>query len=283
MRLKKALLYALPALALVSASAAATTSSGNFGWDVGVSDNARFGEWFFGILLYVVYGIVIFVFALMLYIMVRFREKANPEPSTTTHNTFIEIVWTVVPVLILLALVPPSFSSLFDQDIIPETELTIKVKGHTWHWQYEYVGMEDQIDEIVSTPRYRDNEPETDPGNLRLLATTAPLVIPSDTPVEFLVTSDRNLHSFSMDQFWLKVDAIPGRINHAWTKVDAGAEGTYYGQCAELCGTFHYFMPIEIRVVTRSEFDKFVKSGGDLASLPEETQTNGIQSAALEK
>ncbi len=281
MRLLKALLLGLPLLAVVSATAAASTSSGNFGWDVGITDNARYGEWFFGVLMWIISGIVIFVFGLMLYIMVRFRESKNPVPSKTTHNTLIEIIWTVVPVLILLALVAPSFKSLFDQDIIPETELTVKVKGYTWHWQYEYVGMEDQVEEIISTPLSREDAIAQ--GREYLLATTAPLVIPSDTAIEFLVTSDRNLHSFSMDPFWLKVDAIPDRINHTWTKVDAGAEGTYYGQCAELCGINHYFMPIEIRVVTRSDFDKFVASGGDLASLPVETNDLGIQTAALEK
>ena len=281
MRLKKALFYGLPILALASVTAAASTGSGNFGWDVGVTDNARDGENFYNLLLWIISGIVVFVFALMIYIMVRFRESKNPEPSKTTHNTAIEIIWTVVPVIILLAIVTPSFKTLFNQDIIPETELTVKVKGYTWHWQYEYVGMEDQIDEIISTPLSQE-EAEAQ-GREFLLATTSPLVIPSDTAVEFLVTSDRNLHSFSMDPFWLKVDAIPDRINHTWTKVDAGAEGTYYGQCAELCGINHFFMPIEIRVVTRSDFDKFVASGGDVSVLPPETNDLGKKFVVAEK
>lgn len=281
MRLKKALFYGLPILALASATAAASTGSGNFGWDVGVTDNARYGSWFFNVLMWIIAAIVIFVFALMLYIMIRFREKANPVPSKTTHNALIEVIWTVVPVLILLGIAVPSFKSLFDQEIIPETELTVKVKGYTWHWQYEYVGMEDQIDEIISTP-LTEAEANAE-GRIYKLATTDPLVIPSGTNIEFLVTSDRNLHAFSMDPFWLKIDAIPDRINHTWTNVDVGAEGTYYGQCAELCGINHYLMPIEIRVVSKEDFQTFVESGGDLSALPPETNDFGMQTAALEK
>lgn len=281
MRLKKALIYLLPLLAFVSASAVASTSSGNFGPNVGITENARDVREFYQLVLYIIAGIVVFVFGLMLYIMIRFREKANPVPSKTTHNAFIEVVWTVIPVLILLCLVAPSFNNTFKQDFIPETNLTIKVKAYTWHWQYEYVGMEDQMEEIISTPLSKEDADAA--GKIYLLATSDPLVIPSGTKVDFLVTSDRNLHAFSMDQFWLKIDAIPDRINHAWTEVDLGAEGTYYGQCAELCGVNHYFMPIEIRVVSPANFEKFVASGGDISSLPPETNDLGLKTAALEK
>lgn len=281
MRLKKALLFLLPMLAFVSASAAAFTGTGNFGPDVGITENARDARSFYQLVLYIIAGIVVFVFGLMLYIMVRFRESANPVPSKTTHNALIEIIWTVVPVVILLALVTPSFNNTFKQDFIRETDLTVKVKAYTWHWQYEYVGMEDQMEEIISTPLSKEEAEAA--GKIHLLATTDPLVIPSGTKVDFLVTSDRNLHAFSMDQFWLKIDAIPDRINHAWTEVDVGSEGTYYGQCAELCGINHYFMPIEIRVVSKADFEKFVASGGDISSLPPETNDLGLKTAALQK
>ncbi len=275
MRLKKALLLGIPALLLASASAFGAEPS--FGWDVGVTDNAAEGEKFLYYVYVLIAVIVAFVFVLMAYIMIRFREKANPTPSKTTHHVGLEIVWTILPVLLLMTLVYPSFSTLFKQDIIKEADMTIKATGYTWHWQYDYVGMEDQIDEIISKPLSREEAGE----DKYLLATNAPLVVPSGTKVKVLVTSDRNLHSFSVDPFWVKVDAIPGRINETWFEVYEGKEGTYYGQCAELCGINHYYMPIEVRVVTKDQFNSFVASGGDYASLP--ADKNAVQTAALNK
>ncbi len=275
MRLKKALLLGIPALLLASTSAFGAEPS--FGWDVGVTDNAADGKKFLYYVYWMIAAIVVFVFVLMAFIMIRFREKANPKPSKTTHHVGLEIVWTIVPVLLLMTLVYPSFSTLFKQDIIKEADMTIKATGYTWHWQYEYVGMEDQIDEIISKPLSKEEAGE----DKYLLATNAPLVVPSGTKIKVLVTSDRNLHSFSMDPFWVKVDAIPGKINQTWFEVYEGKEGTYYGQCAELCGINHYFMPIEVRVVTKDQFNSFVASGGDYASLP--TGKNAVQTAALNK
>ncbi len=286
MRLKKALLFGLSALLLTSAAAYGVEPSGHFGWDNPVTKNAEDGREFLFFLFWIIGGIVLFVFVLMAYIMFRFREKANPEPSTTTHHVGLEIAWTIIPVLILLLLVRPSFTGLFDQDVIEESDMTIKATGYTWHWQYEYVGMEDQIDEIISKPLSEVDAKAK--GLPYLLATNAPLVVPSGTKVKVQVTSDRNLHSFSMDPFWVKVDAIPGRINETWFEVYEGKEGTYYGQCAELCGINHYFMPIEIRVVTKDQFNSFVASGGDIASLPlpvsnEALNNNAVQTTALNK
>ncbi len=283
MRLKKALLFGIPALLLASATAYGVEPSGNFGWDNPVTKNAEEGQSFLNYIFVIITLITVFVFVLMAFIMFRFREKANPTPSKTTHNTLIEIIWTVVPVIILLTMVHPSFSTLFKQDIIEDAEMTVKATGYTWHWQYEYVGMEDQIDEIISKPLPESETTE----ELYLMATNAPLVVPSGTKIKVLVTSDRNLHSFSMDPFWVKVDAIPGRINETWFEVFEGKEGTYYGQCAELCGINHYYMPIEIRVVTKDQFETFVASGGDLASLPAPTNlaniNDAVQTAALPK
>lgn len=284
MRLKKAILFILSAFLLSATAAYGGEPSGNFGWDNPVTQNAVDGENFLNYLYIVISLIVIFVVVLMAYIMWRFREKANPVPSKTTHHVGLEVAWTIVPVLILLTLVYPSFTTLFNQDIIKDSDMTIKATGYTWHWQYEYVGLEDQIDEIISKPLSRE---EAGPDNY-LKATNAPLVVPSGTKVKVLVTSDRNLHAFSMDPFWVKVDAIPGKINETWFEVFEGKEGTYYGQCAELCGINHYFMPIEIRVVTKSEFDAFVASGGDIASLPatstkQASTNNAASTAALNK
>jgi len=280
MRLKKALFYSLPLLALSTFAAAATPPSGNFGWDNPVTQNAVEGESFLNILFVIITIIVIFVFALMLYICVRFREGANPTPSKTTHNTLIEVIWTVVPILILLGLVSPSFKGLWAQDVLPETELTVKVTGHTWHWEYEYVGMDDMnsIESFV-LPK----EEALAQGRTHLLATTKPLVVPSGTKVKLLVTSARNLHAFSMDPFWVKVDAIPDRLNQTWFEVFEGKEATYYGQCAELCGIDHYNMPIEVRVVTKDQFNDFVASGGKMASLPAETNHRAVETAALQE
>ena len=288
MSLKKAVIFGIlgvfAALLAVSGAAFGAEPTGNFGWDQGVTQVAADSESFLNEIFIIITAITVFVIVVMGFIMVRFREKANPVPSKTTHHVGLEIAWTIVPVLILLYMVAPSFKGLFDQDIIKDSDMTIKATGYTWHWQYEYVGMEDQIDEIISKPLPRSETTE----ELYLLETNSPLVVPSGTKVKVLVTSDRNLHAFSMDPFWVKVDAIPGRINETWFEVFEGKEGTYYGQCAELCGINHYYMPIEIRVVTKDQFKTFVDSGGDLASLPPSEprfvqKKTAAQTAALNK
>ncbi len=208
---------------------------------------------------WIIAAITVFVTVLMLYIMVRFREKANPVPSKTSHNTLIEVIWTIGPIIILLAMVVPSMKLLYMQDRLPETEMTIKVTGNTWNWEYAYPD-HPNVESYISNPLEKE-----DAGDLYLLKTDAPLVVPVDTKIKVLVTSSNNLHAFAMPAFGVKIDAVPGRINETWFEVLPGKEGTYYGQCSELCGAYHYKMPIEIKVVSKAEFDRWVANDGAFA------------------
>jgi cytochrome c oxidase subunit 2 len=206
----------------------------------------------------IIVGITIFVMALMLYIMVRFNAKANPVPSKTTHHVGLEIAWTIVPILILLFMVGPSMKLLYQQDRLPETEMTIKVTGNTWYWSYEYPEIADQVEGFDSILLEKADAEAA--GKPYLLGTDAPLVVPVNTKVKVLVTSNNNLHSFAMPAFGVKMDAVPGRLNETWFEVLR--EGTFYGQCSELCGVKHAYMPIEIKVVSKSEYSKWVRNGG---------------------
>lgn len=206
---------------------------------------------------WIITAITVFVMVLMAYIMFRFSEKRNPVPSKTTHNTFIEIVWTVAPIIILLVMVVPSMKLLYMQDALPETEMTIKVTGNTWNWEYAYPDFEDQVEAYISNPLEKE-----DAGDLYLLKTDAPLVVPVETKIKVLVTSSNNLHAFAVPAFGVKMDAVPGRINETWFEVLPGKEGTYFGQCSELCGVNHYKMPIEVEVVSKDAFQRWVANGG---------------------
>ncbi|MGB6229197.1 MAG: cytochrome c oxidase subunit II [Litorimonas sp.] len=201
--------------------------------------------------------IVIFVFALLMYICWRFAEKRNPVPSKTSHNTLIEVIWTVVPVILLVFIAIPSMNLLYMQDRLPQTQLTVKAVGNTWNWLYSYPDYED-VDEWVSNPL--DETQSADVGQPFLLATDAPLVVPVNTKVKVLVTSINNMHSWAVPSFGVKMDAVPGIINETWFEVYE--EGTYYGQCSEICGIRHYYMPIEVKVVSQAEFARFIAGGG---------------------
>lgn len=206
---------------------------------------------------WIITAITLFVMVLMAYIMFRFSEKRNPVPSKTTHNTLIEVIWTIVPIAILLVMVVPSMKLLYMQDALPETEMTIKVTGNTWNWEYAYPDFEDQVESFISNPVEKE-----DAGDLYLLKTDAPLVVPVDTKIKVLVTSSNNLHAFAVPAFGVKMDAVPGRINETWFEVLPGKEGTYFGQCSELCGVNHYKMPIEVEVVSKAAFRRWVANGG---------------------
>ena len=227
----------------------------------------------------VIVVITIFVMALMIYIMVRFNEKANPVPSKTTHHVGLEIAWTIVPVLILLVMVVPSMKLLYMQDRLPETEMTVKVIGHTWHWEYQYPEFADSVDSFESF--LLEKEDAKAAGKPYLLGTDAPLVVPVDTKVKVIVTSAANLHAFSVPSFGVKMDAVPGRLNETWFQVNPGKEGTYYGQCSELCGVKHAFMPIEVKVVGKNEFNQWVRNGGSFSTSV--AQANIAATAAAPK
>jgi len=212
----------------------------------------------------ITFAIVVFVLVLMAYIMWRFREKKNPVPSKTSHNTLIEIIWTVVPVLILLVMVVPSMQLLYFQDRIPEYDMTIKATGDTWAWNYAYPDFGDNVEEYVSN--MLPEEDAKSEGVPYLLASDAPLVVPVDTVVKVLVTSNNNMHSWTVPSFGIKMDAVPGIVNETWFEVTK--PGTYYGQCSEICGVRHAYMPIHVEAVSKEEFARWVVNGGSFdASL----------------
>lgn len=227
------------------------------------------------IVFYWISGITAFVMALMVFIMIRFREKANPVPSKTSHNTLIEIVWTIAPVLILLFIAVPSMQLLYFQDKLPETEMTVKAVGNTWNWSYTYPDHEN-IEEIISNPL--DKTQALAQGKPYLLGTDAQLVVPVDTNVKVLVTSINNMHSWTVPSFGIKMDAVPGIINETWFR--ATKEGVFYGQCSEICGIKHYYMPIEVNVVSKAEYAKWVANDGAFSSSVAQNNTgSGITAA----
>ncbi len=216
--------------------------------------------------------VTIFVFSLLIWAIVRFRRKANPTPSKTTHNVLIEVLWTVVPVLILVGIAVPSFGLLLDQYDPPEADVTVKAIGHQWYWEYEYPDEGNfGFDAIMLS-----NEEAAAAGEPALLATDNRVVVPVGATVKMLITSVDVLHSWAMPAFWVKMDAVPGKINETW--FNAKETGVFYGQCSELCGTKHGFMPIAVEVVEQDQYDAWVAArqadaGIDPADLVETAAT----------
>jgi len=204
---------------------------------------------FHNMLMVIITIITLFVLSMLLWIAYRYRQSKNPEPAKFAHNTLIEIIWTLVPIIILIVIAIPSFKLLFLEDRIPEPEMTLKVTGYQWYWGYEYMDHDGLT--FMSNMKPED---EIDPsiGDKRLLTTDAPVVVPVDTTIQILVTSADVLHAFALPAAGIKRDAVPGRINHTWMRITR--PGTYYGQCSEICGTGHAYMPIEIKVVSKEEF-----------------------------
>ena len=195
--------------------------------------------------------ITLFVLVLLIIIIVKFNAKANPIPSKTSHNTLIEVIWTVVPIIILFVIAVPSFRLLYLQDVVPEADMTIKAIGQQWYWDYEYPDHGDFA--FTST---MVEEEDLVQGQPRLLATDEPILVPVNKTVRLLVTAGDVVHAWAIPSFGVKIDAVPGRINETWFRAER--EGIYYGQCSELCGSRHAFMPIEVHVVSQAEFDAWV-------------------------
>lgn len=198
------------------------------------------------VLLWLIGGIVLFVLVLMIYVMLRFNAKRNPVPATFSHNVPLEIVWTVIPVLILVFVAVPSFKLLYFMDKNPKPELTVKVTGHQWYWEYQYPDSE------ISFNSNLIPEADLKPEQHRLLDVDNPLVIPANTNIQFLVTAADVLHGFFIPAFGVNKLAVPGRVNEVWANVDK--PGTYYGQCSKICGVNHGYMPLEVKVVPKDEF-----------------------------
>jgi cytochrome c oxidase subunit 2 len=218
-----------------------------------------------GPLMWVAVLISIFVLVLLVYTMFRFRRGANPSPSRNSHNTLIEVIWTLVPVLILVGIAIPSISLLSAQYSPPPADVTVKVTGHQWYWSYEYpdngVTFDSYMLKEASDPTRQPNQrARTDADGPPLLAVDNRIVIPAGKVVKFLVTADDVIHSFAVPAFWIKQDANPGQIHETWVKVDR--PGVYFGQCSELCGARHGFMPIGVEVVPPAQFAQWVASQG---------------------
>jgi cytochrome c oxidase subunit 2 len=226
-------------------------------WQLGLQDAAtpvmEEVQDFHNLLLVIITAITIFVLALMLYTGWRFHEKRNPTPSKTTHNTVIEVIWTAVPVIILVVIAIPSFKLLYFQDQVVDADMTVKAIGRQWYWSYEYPDHGG-----VSFDAFMIEDADIDPskGELRQLSTNQAVVLPVDTNVRILVTSSDVLHSFAMPSMGIKKDAVPGQLNETWVRIQE--EGLYYGQCSELCGVRHNAMPIEIKAVSKQEFEQWV-------------------------
>ncbi len=210
-------------------------------------------------LMVVITSICVFVLALIIYICLRFNRRANPVPSKTSHNTLIEIIWTTIPVLILVSIFIPSIKILYFMDRAEKADMTLKVTGHQWYWSYEYPehpGLAFDSN-MVETKDLK-------PGQVRLLEVDNRIVVPVNTTVRVLTAGADVIHNFALPAFGLKIDAVPGRLNETWFK--ATREGVFRGQCSELCGVRHGFMPIVIEVVSKKAFDAWVASKTQSAS-----------------
>jgi cytochrome c oxidase subunit II len=202
--------------------------------------------WFHDFLLVIITLITVFVLALLLIVIFKFNARANPIPSKTTHNALIEVIWTVVPVIILVAIAIPSFRLLFAQLTIPPAEVTIKATGKQWFWTYDYPDNGFSFDSLMVQDK------DLKPGQPRLLAVDNEVVVPVNKVIRVQVIGADVIHAFAVPSFGIKIDAVPGRLNETWFR--ATREGVYYGQCSELCGKDHAYMPITVRVVTDKDY-----------------------------
>jgi len=238
-------------LALVGAGAAMAGLGQPSPWQFGLQQSATPVMdnivWFHDFLLYIITAIAGFVLLLLLIVIVRFNARSHPTPSRTTHNTLLEVAWTTIPIMILLVIAVPSFKLLFFQLIPPPAELTVKATGKQWYWTYSYPdnGGFEFDSALVKEENLKQDQP-------RLLAADTEMVVPVNKNVLVLTTGADVIHSFAVPSFGIKIDAIPGRINETWFK--ATREGLYYGQCSELCGRDHAFVPINVRVVSEQAF-----------------------------
>lgn len=226
--------------------------------------------------------VTLFVMALLIYVALRFNENANPKPSTTSHHTLLEVAWTVVPILILVVIAVPSFRLLFAQYDFPKADVTVKAIGNQWYWTYEYPDNGNMTFDAVIV-----EDEDLKPGQPRLLATDNDIVVPVNKNIHVLITATDVLHNWTVPAFGVKVDAVPGRVIRTWFRAEK--TGTFYGQCSELCGGRHAFMPIAVRVVSDQEYAKWlVKAKMEFASAPPADDGKSLQSpsprlAQLEK
>jgi len=258
-----AVIGAIAAMFCLTAAASATVIGapvdGQLGLQPAMTPVKENIDSFHNMLLWVITAISVFVLALLIWVIVRYNAKANPEAKKFSHNTAIEVVWTALPILILVVIAVPSFRLLYFQDVIPEADFTIKTTGNQWNWTYtypdhgnfEYVANMVQEEDLASWPYASE----------RLLTTDLPVVVPAGATVRVEVTASDVIHNWAMPAFGIKMDAIPGRLNETWFRVEE--EGIYYGQCSELCGLLHAFMPIEVHVVPQEVFDAWTAAANE--------------------
>ncbi|PWR21471.1 cytochrome c oxidase subunit II [Zavarzinia aquatilis] len=230
---------------------------------------------FHDLLLVIIITITVFVAGLLVYVMFRFRASANPNPSRTSHNTLIEVLWTVAPIMILVVIAIPSFRLLYFSDKAADAEMTVKVQGYQWYWAYSYPDAGDVT--IESRIAARTAEEATD-GKIRLLSTDNPMVVPVDTVVRVIVTSDNVIHSWAVPAFGVQKYANPGHANETWFKAEK--TGTYYGMCQQICGSDHGFMPVEVKVVSKEEYAAWIAQQKAQAGIPSTTTNVASASAA---
>jgi len=255
--LKLLTLVAITLVAILMGGEAALAGLGQPSpWQIGLQQSASPVMdniiWFHDFLLYIITGIAGFVLVLLVVVMVRFNARTNPIPSRTTHNTLIEIAWTLIPIVILMFIAVPSFKLLFLQLNVPPADLTVKATGKQWYWSYSYPDNgQFEFDSLML------KEGERKEGQPRLLAVDNEMVVPVNKTVRVITTGSDVIHSFAVPSFGIKIDAVPGRINETW--FTATREGVYYGQCSELCGKDHAFMPIAVRAVSEQAFSAWVE------------------------
>ena len=225
-------------------------------WQLGFQKAASQGMedivWFHDyMLLPIITAITVFVLFLLLYTCVRFRASKNKVASTTSHNTLVEVLWTLIPCLILIVMAVPSFKVLYSQDTIPKADVTIKAVGYQWYWGYEYP------DENIIFDSYMVDEKDLKENQPRLLTVDNEIYVPVNKVIKVMITANDVLHAWALPSFGVKRDAIPGRINETWFKADR--TGTFYGQCSELCGIKHAFMPITVNVVSENEYNQWLE------------------------
>jgi len=259
-------------ISLLSLIFSSTSASANQPkeWQIGFQKAASGGMeeivWFHDYMLIpVTTAIMVFVLFLILYACIRFRAKKNPIPSTTSHNSIVEVLWTLIPCLILIVLAVPSFKLLYKQDTIPQADVTIKAVGYQWYWGYEYP------DENIIFDSYMVDEKDLKENQPRLLTVDNEVYVPVNKVIKVMITANDVLHAWALPSFGVKRDAVPGRINETWFKADR--IGTYYGQCSELCGIKHAFMPITVNVVTDEEYKLWLEEAKQKFAK-EETDTS---------
>ena len=225
-------------------------------WQLGFQKAASQGMedivWFHDYMLVpIITAITVFVLFLVIYACIRFRASRNPVASQTSHNTLIEVLWTLVPCLILIVMAVPSFKVLYSQDTIPKADVTIKAVGYQWYWGYEYP------DENIIFDSYMVDEKDLKENQPRLLTVDNEIYVPVDKVVKVMITANDVLHAWALPSFGVKRDAVPGRINETWFKAER--TGTFYGQCSELCGIKHAFMPITVNVVSENDYKQWLE------------------------